>query len=140
MTDTNRTTDALREQYAVAIRALNEGGTLADLDEDDDVRRLADAVLTVRDRRMEQLRADRDRIADDLRSWAGRLSQKVQDEQKRAEQLAAVLREVLDQFADWPKGGTLWPDGGVVAKASTEDWDRWDAFVTRAVESSRGAS
>ncbi|MEU1908424.1 hypothetical protein ACFV4E_22745 [Streptomyces hygroscopicus] len=51
------------------------------------------------------------------------------DEAER-DRLAAVLREVLDQFADWPKGGSLWPDGGVVAKVSAEDWDRWYAAAT----------
>lgn len=59
---------------------------------------------------------------------------------KQTGQLAAVLREVLDQFCDWPKGGTPWPDGGVVAKVPTETWDRWDAIAAQAVESSREAS
>lgn len=37
----------LRNQIATAIRALNEGGTLVDLDEEADVLAVADAVLTV---------------------------------------------------------------------------------------------
>lgn len=49
--------DALLEQYATAIRALKAGGTLADLDEDDDVYALTRAVLAVRDHRVEQLSA-----------------------------------------------------------------------------------
>lgn len=48
------------------------------------------------------------------------------------DQLAATLREVLDQFATWPAGGTFWPEPGVVAKVSAEDWDRWDAVITPA--------
>lgn len=123
--------DALREQYAAAIDKLRDSGGVYSL-EDHERDRIAEAVLAVRDRRMEQLGQYADRgIANGERA-----------EQAEAERgrLAAVLREVLDQFALWPKGGTLWPDGGVVAKVSVETWDRWDALVTRAVESSREAS
>lgn len=46
-----------------------------------------------------------------------------------ADQLRAALCEVLDQFAYWPKGGAMWPSGGVVARVSENDWERWHAIA-----------
>ncbi|MEU1663619.1 hypothetical protein ABZ547_08385 [Streptomyces sparsogenes] len=84
--------DGLREQYAAAIRALNDGGTLADLDVDDDVYRLVDAVLAVRDRRMEQLAAGRERFK--------RLGEEVQRDRDRLAAQVDQLIERLGQYAD----------------------------------------
>ncbi|MEU8473729.1 hypothetical protein [Streptomyces hygroscopicus] len=85
--------DALREQYAAAIRALNDGGTLADLDEDDDVHRLANAVLAVRDRRMAHLAAQ-----------AARLEPAIIEQERqatRAEQAEATLARLRRLADDW---------------------------------------
>lgn len=54
--------------------------------------------------------------------------------QRDRDQHAAVLRDVLDQFTDWPKGGTLWPEGGVVARVDADTWDRWDAVAAPTAE------
>lgn len=59
---------------------------------------------------------------------------KAEEIERERDQQAAVLREVLGQFADWPKGGTLWPQGGVVARVDTGEWDRWDSVATPTVE------
>jgi len=56
--------------------------------------------------------------------------ERIEELEERRDELAATLREVLDQFADWPRGGTLWPGGGCVARVSENDWDRWDAMET----------
>ncbi|CAM5503331.1 MULTISPECIES: hypothetical protein [Streptomyces] len=86
--------DGLREQYAEALdRARIWHGPdgawgIAETPA------LTDAVLGVRDREMEKLRADRDRLASDFRRWMGRLSQKVLDERKRAEKAENAVADV----------------------------------------------
>ncbi|MDX3232961.1 hypothetical protein [Streptomyces sp. ME19-01-6] len=92
MTDTNQTDDGLREQYATAIRALNDGGTLADLDEEDAVYRLADTVLAVRDRRLDQLAAGR-------ATWKAKAEEIERDRDRLASQVDQLIQR-LDQYAD----------------------------------------
>lgn len=82
----------LREQYATAIRALNDGGTLADLDEEDDVYRLADTVLAVRDRRLDQLAAGR-------ATWKAKAEEIERDRDRLAAQVKQLI-ERLGQYAD----------------------------------------
>lgn len=130
--------DGLREQLVAAIRdaactrdephaeeecvreriqpVVYHSGVLAEVSGTPE--QFATAVLAVRDRRMEQLTAGR-------ATWKAKAAEIERDRDR----LAAVLREVLDQFAIWPAGGTFWPEPGVVAKVSAEEWDRWDAAL-----------
>ncbi|MFE6126645.1 hypothetical protein ACFQ6Q_00010 [Streptomyces sp. NPDC056437] len=56
-----------REQYAAAIRELNDGGGwMVDLDEDNDVTALADAVIAVADQEQQQLREELAAVRSDL--------------------------------------------------------------------------
>lgn len=104
----------LREQYAAAVRALSPGGgTLADLDDEHDVGALVDAVLAVRDHRMEQLAAgratwkakgeeierDRDRLAaqvDQLISQLGQYADRAIANGERAETAAVALARIRE--------------------------------------------
>lgn len=108
----------------------------------------ADTERTEFDVQWERLAADRDQLAEanarirraldpDDETYIREtvddqlaLTKRAQQAERDRDQYAAVLREVLDQFANWPAGGTLWPEAGVVAKVSTEEWDRWDAVAT----------
>lgn len=80
----------LRDRYAAAIRALNEGGTLADLDEENDIGALVDAVLAVRDEELEQVRDSLARVEAIATRWEKYGSQDLRT-------AARILRaEVLD--------------------------------------------
>lgn len=67
---------------------------------------------------VEQLRADRDRIADDFRRWMGRLSQKVLDERKRADAAEAATRRVLEQRQELAAERYAWQERGDRAEAA----------------------
>lgn len=88
--------DALRERVADAIRGLNQGGMLADLDEDSDVLALADAVLAV-------LPAHTDRAAV-LRETA--------DEVQQAGEFGSSLRDRLRRAFCEASGFDWDPDSG----------------------------
>lgn len=120
----------MSDQYRTVVQALVKLTT--------QVRRVADAMET------SVVPADDDTptTGDDARAELAALRRALDpddtlyidetvDEQRRLnatiDRLRATLGDVLDQFVDWPKGGTLWPGGGVVARVSENDWDRWDA-------------
>ncbi|MDX3694879.1 hypothetical protein PV726_32000 [Streptomyces europaeiscabiei] len=66
----------------------------------------------------------------ELRRWAADGAAPVPDP------ILAVLREVLDQFSNWP-GGFPWPEGDPVAHVPSETWDRWyDLLEAAEAESS----
>ncbi|MER6350693.1 hypothetical protein ABT186_02255 [Streptomyces sp. NPDC001634] len=61
----------------------------------------------------------------ELRRWTADGADPVPDP------VLALLRDVLDQFSDWP-GGFPWPEGDPVAHVSNETWDRWCGLLEAA--------